>query len=110
MKLWMLPKTEGSILKYRVPPLWLTYIAERRTTFAKACGIKMRCYGEHVGKHIENLGNILGTCWKPLRTQGNPLRTSREHIVNQGKMKKKSLPKIEDSMERSTTFLLGPPI
>jgi len=60
MKLWGLPKTEGSILKYSVPPLCLTYIAERRTPFAKACGIKLRCYGEH----IENLGNILGTWWE----------------------------------------------
>jgi hypothetical protein len=36
---------------------WATYIGERRTTFAKAYGIKLRCYGEHIG----NLGNILGT-------------------------------------------------
>jgi hypothetical protein len=52
------------ILKYRVPLLWPTYIGERRTTFAKAYGMdkKVRCYGEHVGKHIGNLGNILGTC------------------------------------------------
>jgi len=52
-------------LKYRVPPHpWPTYIGERRTTFAKAYGMdqKVRCYGEHVGKHIGNLGNILGTC------------------------------------------------
>jgi hypothetical protein len=26
-----------------------------RTTFAKAYGIKVGCYGEHVGEHIENL-------------------------------------------------------
>jgi hypothetical protein len=32
-------------------------LAERRITFAKAYGIKARCYGEHVGK----LGNILRT-------------------------------------------------
>jgi hypothetical protein len=51
--------------------------------------LKMRCYGEHVGEHIENLGNILGTHQE---LKGNPLGTSREHIVNQGKMKKKSLP------------------
>jgi len=25
---------EGSIFRYRVPPLWPTYIGERRTTFA----------------------------------------------------------------------------
>ncbi len=40
--------------------------------FAKAYGIKVRCYGEHVGEHIENLmgthweykGNIMGTHWE----------------------------------------------
>jgi hypothetical protein len=58
MKLWRLLKIEGSILKYRVPPLWPTYIGERRTTFAKTYGIKVRCYGKRVGEHI---GNILGT-------------------------------------------------
>ncbi len=40
---------------------WATYIGERKTTFAKAYGIKLRCYGEHVGEHIGNLGNILRT-------------------------------------------------
>jgi hypothetical protein len=34
-----------------------------RTTFAKAYGIKVRCYGEHVGEHIENLGGV-GTHWE----------------------------------------------
>jgi hypothetical protein len=58
MKLWRLPKVEGFILKCRVSPIWPKYIGERRTTFAKAYGIKMRCYGEHVGEHI---GNPLGT-------------------------------------------------
>jgi hypothetical protein len=60
MKLWRLPKTEASNLKYRVPSLWPTYLGERRTTFAKAYGIKVRCYGEHVREHWE-LVNILGT-------------------------------------------------
>jgi hypothetical protein len=55
------PKIEGSILEYRVPHLWPTYIHEIRTTFAKAYGIKVRCYGEYVGEPIWNLGNILGT-------------------------------------------------
>jgi len=59
MKLWRL--IEDSILKYRVPPLWPTYIGERKTTFAKAYEIKVRCYGEHVGEHIGNLGNIVKT-------------------------------------------------
>jgi len=38
-----------------------TSISERRTTFAKAYGIKMRCCGGHVGEHVENLRNILKT-------------------------------------------------
>jgi hypothetical protein len=46
---------------YRVPRLWTTYIGERRTTFAKTYGIKVRCFAKHVGEHIANLGNILGT-------------------------------------------------
>jgi hypothetical protein len=29
-------------------------IGERSTAFAKAYGIKVRCYGEHVGEHIWN--------------------------------------------------------
>jgi hypothetical protein len=49
MKLWRLSKIEGCILKYRIPHLWPGYIGERRITLAKAYGIKVRCYGEHVG-------------------------------------------------------------
>jgi hypothetical protein len=44
------------------------YIGERRTTFAKAYGIKVRWYGEHVGEHIGNLGNIFETYKNPLGT------------------------------------------
>jgi hypothetical protein len=33
-------------LKYKVLPLWRTYIDESRTTFAKPHEIKMRCYWE----------------------------------------------------------------
>jgi hypothetical protein len=61
-KLWRLPKIEGSILKYRVPPLWPTYIGERRTTFVKAFGIKVRCYWELFGEHVRNLGTL---CFDP---------------------------------------------
>ncbi len=64
IKLWSLPRIERSILNYKVPPLWPSSIGERRTTFAKAYGIKVRCYGENVGEHIGNLGNILGTHWE----------------------------------------------
>jgi hypothetical protein len=60
-QLWRLPKIEGSNLNYFDPPLWPRYIGERRTTFAKAYGIKVRCYGEHVGEHI---GNLMRTHWE----------------------------------------------
>jgi hypothetical protein len=52
------PQNEGSILNCTVPPLWPTYIGQRRTPFSKAYGIKVRRYGENVG---ENIGNPLGT-------------------------------------------------
>jgi len=87
IKLWRLPKIEGSILKYRVPPLLPTYIGERRTTFAKAYRIKVRCYGEHVGEHIENLRKLLRThrelkrnkvrtCWEQRKNEKNHLPPS----------------------------------
>ncbi len=76
-KLRRLLKVEGSIFNYRVPPLWPTYIGERRTKFAKSYGIKVRCYGEHVGEQIGNLmrthlvliGNIVGTQWEPEKNE-----------------------------------------
>jgi hypothetical protein len=45
-------------------------MGERRTTFAKAYGIKMRYYGEHV--ELENTLGTSGTYWE---SDGNPLRT-----------------------------------
>jgi hypothetical protein len=63
INLWRLPIIEDP--KYIVPPLWPKYIGERRTTFAKAYGLKVRCSREHVGEHNGNLGNI----------RGNPLGT-----------------------------------
>jgi hypothetical protein len=45
---------------YKVPPP-LAHIGDRRTTFAKAYGIKVRCYGEDVGEHI---GNLTKTHWE----------------------------------------------
>jgi hypothetical protein len=53
-KLWKLPKIKGFIFKYRVSPLGPMYKGEGTTTFAKAYGIKVRCYGEHVGEHTRN--------------------------------------------------------
>jgi hypothetical protein len=58
MKLWRLPKIEVSILKCRAPPLWPTYIGKRRTTFAKAFGIKARCYWELFEEHVRNMGTL----------------------------------------------------
>jgi hypothetical protein len=43
-------RIEGSILKHRVPSLWPTSIDERRTTFAKAYGIKVGCYRQLFGE------------------------------------------------------------
>jgi hypothetical protein len=59
MRLWELPKIKGSILKYRILPVWPTYIRARRITFSKACGIKVMCYWELFGKHVKKLGNSL---------------------------------------------------
>jgi hypothetical protein len=58
-----LPKIKCSILKYRVvPPLWPTYVGEKRTTIAKAYRIKIRYYWELFGEHIRNLGTL---CFEP---------------------------------------------
>jgi hypothetical protein len=50
-----------------------TYIGERRTTFAKSYGIKVRCYGEHIGNlmrtHWVLIGNIVGTHWEPEKNE-----------------------------------------
>jgi hypothetical protein len=58
------PKKEGSILKYRV---------KRRTTFAKAYGTKVRCYGKTCwGTQWELKWNLMGTHWE---LKGNTLGT-----------------------------------
>jgi hypothetical protein len=59
-------------LKYGVPPLW--------PTFAKAYGIKVRCYGEHVGEHIGNFWNILGISMEHSR---NTLASSTKQQENE---------------------------
>jgi len=77
-------------------------ILKGRTTFAKAYGIKVRCYGEHLGEHIRKLmrthwglkRNIVGTQWEP------------------GKMKKKCFPsppsKLKRKKPRHLECMLGP--
>jgi hypothetical protein len=68
------------MLMYRVPPLWPTYIGERRTTFAKSIWDESEvlwrtCWG-HIGNlkgtHWEIKGNILGTHWEPRNNETPP--------------------------------------
>jgi hypothetical protein len=49
-------------------------MCERRTTFAKAYEIKVRCYGEHVGEYI--IGNRMRTCWEHSGNQRKPESSS----------------------------------
>jgi hypothetical protein len=59
MKPWRLLKVvEGSVLKYRVPLLWPTYISERRTAFTKAYRINVTGYWELFEEHVRNLGTL----------------------------------------------------
>jgi hypothetical protein len=45
-------------MEHRIHSLWLTCIGERKRTFAKAYGIKVRYYGEHEKKR--EFGTIFG--------------------------------------------------
>jgi hypothetical protein len=82
MKLWKLPKIEGSVLNYGVPPLWPTYAGEKRTTFAKAYGIKVRYYWELFGEHVKNLGTLcLGTPLRSATQQGRPLHSMLQLLI-----------------------------
>jgi hypothetical protein len=81
-KLWRLPKIErlkleGSILKYRVLPFMPTYIGERRTTFAKAYRIKVRCYWEFFGEHVKKLENSFGLTPPHPHASHPPLKKGR---------------------------------
>jgi len=62
------------------------------------------CYGEHVGEHIGNLGNILGTHWE---FKGNIMGTH----WNQGKMKKNPSPpskKLKRKQHKAPERMLRP--
>jgi hypothetical protein len=87
LKMWRLPKIEGSILKYKVYPLWPTYIGGRTMTLAKGYGIKMRCYGIV-------LGNILGT-W------GTYWKLERNIMGTKEKWKKKILLSATETLSSS---------
>ncbi len=45
----------------------------KEDNITKAYGIKVSCYGEHVGEYIRNLGNIMGSSHWELK--GNTVRT-----------------------------------
>jgi len=64
-----------------IPPLLPTYIGGRRTTFAKAYGIEVRCYLELFGEHVSNLRTL---CFdKP-----PPPPPKKKKIIHQKKKKK----------------------
>jgi len=69
-------------LKYTVHALWPRYIGERRTTFAKAYGIEVRCSKEHVGEHNGNLGNM----WELTKNLGKHGGTHWEQRKNEKKI------------------------
>jgi hypothetical protein len=88
MKLWTLPKIEPSILRYRVPPLWPTYISEKEDNICQSIWHKSEvlwrtCWGTHweLGEHI---GDLMGTHWE---LKGNIVRTHWEP----GKYEKKKI-------------------
>jgi hypothetical protein len=47
-------------------------IIEKRTTFAKTYGIKMKCYGRHF---VEHIGNLMKSLWE---LEGDLVRTHWE--------------------------------
>jgi len=101
-KIWRLQKIEDIILKYKIPPLWPTYIAERKTRFAKTYGIKVRCYGEHVEEHNGNLKNLMKSHWKLER---NIVKTHWEPRKNE---KKSFPPELKKKKARHLECMLGP--
>jgi hypothetical protein len=81
-KLWRLPKIEGLVLKYQDPSLSFIYIGESMTTFAKAYGIKVKCYGKHVGEHIGNtLDRLMWSCCWLKCEQDLKIKFNYENII-----------------------------
>ncbi len=75
------PQNTRSYGKMESFPLRPTYIGEKGSTLGKTYGIQVRCCWEH----------LWGTHWEPYV---NPLGTWREHVGNNGRMKKISTWKI----------------
>jgi len=74
LNLWRLPKIKRFYRRVKCHSLWPSYIREKGRTLGKTYGIKVRCYWEHA--------------WEPRKHIGNLMKTWREHVGNQGKMKK----------------------
>jgi len=55
-------------------------------------GIKVRCYGEHVGQHNGNLRNLIGTHWE---LKGNIVGTHWEPKKNEKKSPPGPPPKLK---------------
>jgi hypothetical protein len=45
----------------KIECLWPTYMGEKGRSLGKTYGIKGRCYWEHLGEHIGNIEDLLGT-------------------------------------------------
>jgi hypothetical protein len=62
----------------------------------------VRCYGEHVEKHKENLRNLIGTYWE----------LKRNIVGTQGNMKKNSFSPTQETLKpikaRHIEYMLGP--
>jgi hypothetical protein len=65
LKLWRLPKIERFYFEVYTSSSLAHLYGWKEDKFVKAYGIKVRSYEEHVGEHIGNLVNILGTWWEP---------------------------------------------
>ncbi len=72
LKLWRLPQNRRLCRKMEHTVLWPIYIGEKGRAFGKTCGIKVRCYWEHLEEHI---GNLMGTRWE---LKGNMLETKEK--------------------------------
>jgi len=69
LKQWRLPRIKGYILKYRVPPLWPTYIGEKENNICQSIW----------GKSEVLWRTYWGIYWEP---DGNLLQTQKEHGAN----------------------------
>jgi hypothetical protein len=91
LKLWRLPKIKVYISKYRVPPLWPTYIGEKednicQTIWDKSEVLWRTCWGTH----WEFKGNIMRTRWELGEMENKsspppppkPKRQKKQHIVS----------------------------